>query len=580
MSARSGIFHLEETEDGMSGNSRFWQKAHTGFPLRRPFLGQHKRKPDRRLWSEKRNGFLNSQNVLLIVWWNKNSITVQRRLLCSSDPVITMAKSVPTNNMEEQMKLLHHFSYNCPGIHGAGSKQTIVPKTFKALFEARQIIIPLFQRTYCWGKESLIATWWRDLVQCGRDHRVGKIVFKKSEVDDALLCIDGQQRITTNTLLLSAFRDAALQVLIDANDQGDHDAASKARLLADKINAVLYHDPDASNEWVEKAADRLANGASLEEVHQEGESLPFCRLIPSFVDRGAFFESIMFGPVRLALRARANSTFALNVSDRTANTHQGAAKLAFDQYIERYRVSKDTPLEKRLVVIDTLVRTSLCSFTLMYIELMNEVNLSQVFLWLQEKSLFSMGALLFNPTPGIDFRGSDMCRNLVLAPHLDKKLEDQERIYRDRWLEPMEFRFPGPQELDKLISEFVDHYVEQVLGKTTGPKGSFTQAAEAIIKMVPSMAGKPIPPGVFVYGRFQGLHEELVNERMEARKTEQMLPPPPKKDNSDQKKNFGLLPEVPAKSKLLLEVEDEVQTHLLGALAEFADKRYNESAMQ
>ena len=33
-------------------------------------------------------------------------------------------------------------------------------------------------------------------------------------------------------------------------------------------------------------------------------------------------------------------------------------------------------------------------------EILNDVDLAQVFLWFQEKSLFGMGALLHNPNPG------------------------------------------------------------------------------------------------------------------------------------------------------------------------------------
>ena len=46
------------------------------------------------------------------------------------------------------------------------------------------------------------------------DHRVGKIIFKRSveyEDGEALICIDGQQRITTNNLLLSSLRDGMLK---------------------------------------------------------------------------------------------------------------------------------------------------------------------------------------------------------------------------------------------------------------------------------------------------------------------------------------------------------------------------------
>ena len=36
-----------------------------------------------------------------------------------------------------------------------------------------------------------------------------------------------------------------------------------------------------------------------------------------------------------------------------------------------------------------------------------------MFLWLQENALFSMGALLHNPTPGIDFTGADLVSGTV-----------------------------------------------------------------------------------------------------------------------------------------------------------------------
>ena len=47
--------------------------------------------------------------------------------------------------------------------------------------------------------------------------------------------------------------------------------------------------------------------------------------------------------------------------------------------------------------------------------ILNEVNLSQVYLWLQEKSLFSMGALLYNPSPGEALSAGDMGNNHVLS---------------------------------------------------------------------------------------------------------------------------------------------------------------------
>ena len=56
----------------------------------------------------------------------------------------------------------------------------------------------------------------------------------------------------------------------------------------------------------------------------------------------------------------------------------------------------------------------------------SEINLSQVFPWLQEKTLFGEAALVHNPKPGIDFTPADLARNLILASVLDRKLSEQE----------------------------------------------------------------------------------------------------------------------------------------------------------
>ena len=63
-----------------------------------------------------------------------------------------------------------------------------------------------------------------------------------------------------------------------------------------------------------------------------------------------------------------------------------------------------------------LVHQTLDKMGVMYVEIVNEVNMAQVFLWLQEKSLFGEASLLFNPSPGVYFTATDMARNLLLSP--------------------------------------------------------------------------------------------------------------------------------------------------------------------
>ncbi|MCW5940671.1 MAG: DUF262 domain-containing protein [Fimbriimonadaceae bacterium] len=83
----------------------------------------------------------------------------------------------------------------------------------KFLQNPKQFVIPIYQRTYDWRLDQCQQLW-RDIVAVGRDgnakgHFVGSIVYiarglyNQSSVPQ-LLVIDGQQRLTTLTLLLTA----------------------------------------------------------------------------------------------------------------------------------------------------------------------------------------------------------------------------------------------------------------------------------------------------------------------------------------------------------------------------------------
>lgn len=81
--------------------------------------------------------------------------------------------------------------------------------------QATQFIIPVFQREYRWGDENCTLLW-EDILRVGSDltlpeHFVGSVVYIATEDNAAgftrWLLIDGQQRITTLTLLLTALRD-------------------------------------------------------------------------------------------------------------------------------------------------------------------------------------------------------------------------------------------------------------------------------------------------------------------------------------------------------------------------------------
>ncbi len=86
-------------------------------------------------------------------------------------------------------------------------------KLIEFLKKSPQFVIPIYQRTYSWTEKECRQLW-DDIVRTGRDdklvaHFVGSIVYVEKGLSnlttqEPLLVIDGQQRLTTLTLLLAA----------------------------------------------------------------------------------------------------------------------------------------------------------------------------------------------------------------------------------------------------------------------------------------------------------------------------------------------------------------------------------------
>ncbi|GAA9094748.1 hypothetical protein TW0001_12890 [Helicobacter pylori] len=80
--------------------------------------------------------------------------------------------------------------------------------------QKNQFVIPIYQRLYSWEKEQCKQLW-DDIIKIGGDdkmdgHFIGSILYVLDGIkhsDNTLLIIDGQQRLTTITLLLIALRN-------------------------------------------------------------------------------------------------------------------------------------------------------------------------------------------------------------------------------------------------------------------------------------------------------------------------------------------------------------------------------------
>lgn len=99
----------------------------------------------------------------------------------------------------------------------------------KFLRKSPQFVIPIYQRNYSWTEEQCRQLW-ADLLRAGREeaisaHFIGSIVYVERGLStvtsqEALLVIDGQQRLTTSTLLIAAlakhFEDKGVAELLEA----------------------------------------------------------------------------------------------------------------------------------------------------------------------------------------------------------------------------------------------------------------------------------------------------------------------------------------------------------------------------
>ncbi len=124
--------------------------------------------------------------------------------------------------------------------------------------QKNQLVIPIYQRVYSWEKEQCKQLW-DDIIKIGGNdkmdrHFIGSILYVLDGIthsDNVLLIIDGQQRLTTITLLLTALRDhwsdkckeIENHYLINSNKDGD----KKFRLIlseSDKDTLLYLIDKD------------------------------------------------------------------------------------------------------------------------------------------------------------------------------------------------------------------------------------------------------------------------------------------------------------------------------------------------
>lgn len=94
--------------------------------------------------------------------------------------------------------------------------KAIQSNLLKFIADSSQFVIPIYQRTYSWTEAECLQLW-QDILRAGANdkigaHFIGSVVYVQEgqysvSAQSPLLVIDGQQRLTTITLLLSALSE-------------------------------------------------------------------------------------------------------------------------------------------------------------------------------------------------------------------------------------------------------------------------------------------------------------------------------------------------------------------------------------
>ncbi|HEV2069660.1 MAG TPA: DUF262 domain-containing protein [Acidimicrobiales bacterium] len=159
------------------------------------------------------------------------------------------------------------------------------------LKKGTQFVVPIYQRVYSW-EASECERLWDDIVQAGRHgtigaHFTGSIVYVEKEQSSRTsvepdLIIDGQQRVTTVTLILAA------------------------------LAAQLEQMPEADQEPVEGFAPRKIRGLYLTNPLEDGERA--FKLILSQGDKEALKTLVRQAPIPTDASSRVFTNYALFVT--------------------------------------------------------------------------------------------------------------------------------------------------------------------------------------------------------------------------------------------------------------------------
>ena len=202
-------------------------------------------------------------------------------------------------------------------------------KLLDFLKKSPQFVIPIYQRTYSWTERECKQLW-SDIVRTGADdkltaHFVGSIVYIEKGLSnltslEPMLVIDGQQRLTTLTILL-----AALALALDKLDVGKREPVDG--FSPRKLRNYYLVNPEEVGERHYKLLLSQTDKASLIALVGDGvpPTVPSVRVTENF----ALFEALI-ASCKGDLNALCRGLAKLVVVDIALNRDQDNPQLIFE----------------------------------------------------------------------------------------------------------------------------------------------------------------------------------------------------------------------------------------------------------
>lgn len=267
-------------------------------------------------------------------------------------------------------------------------------RTIKSILGSYYFKIPRFQRPYSWDNEN-ISEFWNDIViDGGTDYFIGSMVTYKGK-DDTYGVVDGQQRLTTITMVLCVLRDAFIGVDQDDLAKGVHQLIERPNI--DNKQQYILSTESSYPYFQEHILSFSAPEIKIDIGDEEQKIASSFKLITSLVKKT--MDSIKFDPT---------------ISEESA--------------VEK--------IKSKLVEI----RNSILSLKLIFVELDNEDDACTIFETLN--------------TRGKDLNVTDLVKNLLFKFLKTKNVKvDTPKIQWERVLETI-----GGSSADIKTDDFLHHY--------------------------------------------------------------------------------------------------------------------------